>query len=145
MRPGFPRLITDIRWQKPPRPWEITGGGRALRIGKRTVALAEVSGYTTSESREPNVVGHLAAIGLFMGLGAMFIVPVMMGLVGPKFLVGAVLFIGLGLSAIVEIRGLSAIHLYRLDIELVGGDTLPFVSVAPHEVDALVAALEARK
>ena len=136
--------MDDIRWQKPPRPWELSQDGEAVRLGARWVRLGDVAGYATEQVHDPNIIGHLFAVGLFMGLGSLFLIPVMADLVGPKFLVGEVLFIGLGISAVLELRGLNPIRLFRVDIQLANGETVPFVSTEEREAEALAATLALR-
>lgn len=95
-----------FQWEKPPRPWELVARGENLRVGAVTYAMRDITSFETGEVLEPNVNGHLAAVGLFLGLGALFILPIVMSLARPKFLIGGALFIGIGLTALAEARRL---------------------------------------
>jgi len=130
-------LVDKIIWQRPPRPWELCEGGQALRVGGRRVRLADIVDHRTYEEIEPNITGHLMAVGLFFALGSVFVVPVIMTLVGPKFLIGAALFGGLGAAAIGEVLRRRPIRLWRVDIALASGETVTFAWASPDEVLAL--------
>lgn len=128
-------------WKPPPQPWSIIDQGRCLRIGDRRYALGDITGYETAETIEPNIVGHLMAVGLFMSIGAGFAVPVLMSLSPAKFLVGAILFIAIGATALSEIVRARAIHLFIVDIRLRSGVTVRFSSDQRAQMNALAAAL----
>ncbi len=139
--------MADIRWQKPPRPWEIEAGdagpdGALLRIGDKRYAVREIVGLRPSRISEPNVNGHLLAIGLFLLIGAIFVLPVVLQLVEKKFLFGGVLFLGIGATAILEVVKGQRMELYRLEIDLASGALAQFSTPDADECWALIQALE---
>ena len=125
----------------PTRPWRLGPDGRTVTFGDRSVLLAAVAGVEIAEIYEPNVIGHLMAVGLFLLGGAMFVMPVALTVARPKFLLGGALFITIGVTALVEIFRSRAMHLHRLDISLKSGETVQFTSDQRAEVEALSAVL----
>lgn len=87
-------------------------------------------------------MGHLIAVVLFLGGGALFVVPVAMTLAAPKFLIGGSLFLLIGLSALAEIFRGHTIHLHWVDIRLTSGETVRFTTDRETEAIALTAVLQ---
>ena len=131
---------------RPPAPWSIeTGSGPGdehLRIGRRTVRLAEIAGCDAATTAEVNVNGHMAAIGLFLSAGALFVLPVVMNILHPRFLAGGILFIGIGLMALADILQGHGLVVHRVSIRLVDGGETTFASPHAEECRRLVAALQ---
>lgn len=136
--------MDDFHWQKPPRPWALRDRGATLRLGKRLVPVASIAGVRARAVYDPNVTGHLMAVGIFLGVGSVFLLPVLMALARPKFLIGTVLFFGLGLAAISDLRRRRGIELYCLDLDLAGGETVTFSARTWAEIQALEAAIRSR-
>lgn len=141
-------MSDDIRWQKPPRPWEIVardanGRPAALRIGQRQVDLAAVVRCRCELVSTPNMDGHVLAVASFLITGALFVLPVVMSLLEPRFLLGGVLCFAIGLSSLGEMRRIHRIEVYNVHLDREDGTTETFTAADPAEAAALVAALEA--
>lgn len=134
----------DPSISKPPRPWAVEPDGRYLRIGKRVIPLVDVMDFDAGQTYEPNVLGHIMAAGIFFVGGALFVLPVVMSIASAKFLLGGVLFIGIGATAVGEIRRTRGIHLFHVDLAMVSGETVRFTSAAESETDALARLLRSR-
>ena len=129
---------------RPPRPWALEPDSRYLRIGKRVVPLVDVMDFEAGETYEPNVLGYIMSAGLFFGGAALFVLPVVMSLASAKFLLGGMLFIAIGATALGEIRRTHGIHLFHVDLAMVSGETVRFTSAAQSETDALARLLRSR-
>lgn len=141
-------MSQDIRWQKPPRPWEIVardahGRPAALRIGQRHVDLATVVRFRSEFLSTPNMDGHLLAVVTFLIAGALFVLPVVMNLIEPRFLLGGVLCFAIGLSSLGEMRRIHRIEVYQVSLDREDCTTEVFTTAAPAEAAALLATLEA--
>lgn len=132
-----------------PAAWEVlepdaTGQGR-LRLGARIVPLADVVGFRATSTTELNVDGHLAAVGLFLAAGALFLIPVAMAIAHPRFMVGAVLFFGIGIMILVDIAKGHRNIVHRVEIRLADGSEASFASVDPTICQGLALALAGRQ
>ncbi len=125
-----------------PRAWRFDPATRTVSFGRHRVRLADVALVEPGELWEPNVIGHLAAVSLFLGAGLMFVIPVAMTLTAPKFLIGGGLFVVIGVSALVEVFRGHTIHLHWIDIRLVNGETVRFTTDRQPEAIALTAVLQ---
>lgn len=130
-------MSANLHAQKRPRAWAIEDDGEVLRIGTRRIAAGDIVGFEASRVTEPNVTGHLLAVGMFFAIGCLFVMPVAMSLARPKFLLGGVLFLGIGLTAIGEIRRSRGIRLHCVDVLLASGETVRFTAAEPSEAFAL--------
>ena len=133
----------DITLARPPRPWALQDRDQ-LRVGQNILPLADVQAFETGEVVEPNVIGHLMAVGLFLFGGALFIIPVAAQIARPKFLLGGVLLIFIGLTAIGEILRARSIHLFHVDIRMKSGRVVRFTSDQKAEAEALAGLLRTR-
>lgn len=138
--------MDDMRWQAAPRPWEVVrcdhaGRPAELRIGGRRVPLATVADWRIEHVVEPNVDGYLAAVAMFMVASAMFVVPVLMNLLEPRFLLGAALFAGIGMTALGDLGRGRLIDLMRLHLRLCDGASITFSTCDVTEVQRLEAVL----
>ncbi|MGE0699399.1 MAG: DUF6232 family protein [Hyphomicrobiaceae bacterium] len=135
---------------RPPAPWSIEleaeRGAQAgmLRLGHRRVPLARIAGLEAGSSVEVNADGHMATVALFLSLAALFVLPVLMNILHPRFLIGGVLFAGIGLSALADILQGHGMTVHRVLIRLADGSTETFASPDPAECRSLVSALEQR-
>ncbi len=139
--------MSDYLGERAPRAWEIRsssadGSGGWLRIGHRAYALRDIAGVSSDCRMEPNIDGHLAMISGFMLAGVAFILPVALDLARTRFLIGGIVFVGIGLMGVGEILRRRATRLYRLEIALRDGSSTVFSTADPAEVMALQAALE---
>lgn len=131
------------------RVWEIWTGNEGvpidvLQIGTQAWRVSDVVGYRDWHRHEPNVDGHLLALALLSGVGGLLLLPVILKIADPKFLIGAILYIGVGLSVFGDLRRNTPLTLYGLDIDLRNGTTFPFRTADIEELNALRAALETR-
>ena len=126
-----------------PRAWRFDPARRLVSFGRHSFRLADVAGVELGELREPNVIGHLTAVAMFLGAGLLFILPVAMTLAAPKFLIGGGLFVAIGVSALVEIFRGHTIRLHWIDIRLTNGETVRFTTDRQSEAMALTAVLQA--
>ena len=141
--------MSDYLGTEAPRPWEIRaspadGSGGWLRIGHRAYALQDVAGVQASCDVEPNVDGHLLMIAAFMATGVGFVLPVIMNLARTRFVLGGVLFIGIGLMGLTEVLRRRSLRLYKLEIRLRDGTSTEFATADPREALALQAVLQQR-
>ena len=118
-----------------PAAWELlepdAAGRDRLRLGARILLLTDVVGFTATSATELNIDGHLAAVGLFLGAGAMFVLPVTLGIAHPRFMAGAVLFFGIGIMILVDIAQGHRHVVHRVQIRLADGSLASFTSVDP--------------
>ena len=131
------------------RVWEIWTGDEGvpvdvLQIGTQAWRVSDVVGYRDWYRHEPNVDGHLLALALLSGVGGLLLLPVVLKIADPKFLIGAILYIGIGLSVFGDLRRNTPVTLYGLDIDLRDGSTFPFRTANIEELKALRGALDAR-
>lgn len=136
----------ELRWEEPPRPWEILekdyrGSPALLRVGSRRVALADVHDFRKEFCSEPNVDGHLMTISLFMLTAAVFVLLALLQLIRMRFLLATAIFAAIGFSGLAELRKLSRIETHRVRISLRSGDGIEFVTTIPAEAEALCAVL----
>ncbi|MFM9943151.1 MAG: DUF6232 family protein [Hyphomicrobiaceae bacterium] len=141
--------MSELMTQQAPRPWEIRasaadGSGGWLRIGHRAFALRDIVGVGSTARTEPNIDGHLVMIVGFMLAGLAFVLPVVMNLARTRFLMGGVLFIGIGVMGVTEIVRRRSATLYRLEIRFRDGTRAEFATAEPKEFLALQAALAER-
>lgn len=135
-------------YSRAPAPWSIetteATGDEVLRLGRRTVRVADISGCASETAVELNIDGHFAAVALFMAAGAGLVMPVALGILNPRFLAGGILFTGIGLMVLQDIFRGHRLTTHRVIIKLVNGATERFASPHVTECRALVAAIEAR-
>ena len=129
---------------KASRPWALESREH-LRVGQTIVPLADVETFEAGDLSEPNVIGHLAAVGLFLFGGAFFILPVALQVARPKFLLGGGLLVAIGLTALREIFRLRSVHLFHVDIRMRGGRVIRFTSDKKAETEALAGLLGMRR
>ncbi len=129
--------------QSLPRAWRFDPASRTVSFGQHRLRLSDVASVKPGELFEPNVIGHLIAVALFLGAGSLFVIPVALTLAAPKFLIGGGLFILIGLSALAEIFRGHTIHLHWIDIRLTNGETVRFTTDRQTEAIALAAVLRA--
>ncbi len=131
-----------------PAAWEFIGpdaaGHDRLRLGARIYGLDDVVDVTATSTTELNIDGHLMAVGLFLAAGALFLVPVAMTIVHPRFMVGAVLFFGIGIMILADIAQGHRNVMHRLEIRLADGNSAKFASVDPAICQGLAQALASR-
>jgi hypothetical protein len=140
--------ILDL--SRPPRPWSIEDAvgppdaGPRLRLGQRSLRLVDVVGVEASSATELNYDGHMLAAGVFMGMGLVFLLGVVALLWHPRFLMGAVVFLAIGLMLVADIGQGHSMTVHRVRIRLADGGSLTFATAEIAEARGLVAALEAR-
>lgn len=139
--------MADIRWQQAPRPWRVTdfdamGRPRRLLVGARPVALADVARWRIDRVAETNVTGYLALAMLFLVSGCLVVIPVAMGFIEPRYLLAAVLFILIGLTAFGDLGRARPIDLVHVRLRLTTGDEIAFATSEPAEAAAFVAVLQ---
>ncbi len=130
-----------------PPPWSIEARGEGsahLRIGDRVVPLRDVLGCEASSTAEINVAGHWLAVGLFMALGALFVLPVVVLGFGSHFLAGGFLFMFIGLTAFFDMFAGRGLVVHRVRVRLTDGRVAVFSSPHVRECQSLVDALESR-
>ena len=127
------------------RPWQLDPSSRQLRIGEQRLSLADVADFSAGETYEPNVAGHLLAVTVFMGAGAMFVILVATTLAAPKFLIAAGLLLAIGASAFGEVTRSRCMHVHWVDIRLKNGATVRFTSDSPAETQALSVVLRSNR
>ena len=125
-----------------PRAWRFDPASRTVSFGRHRFRLSDVATVEPGEVWEPNVLGHLMAVALFLGAGSLFILPVALTLAAPKFLIGGGLFVLIGVSALTEIFRGHTIHLHWIDIRLTNGETVRFTTDRQTEAAALTAVLQ---
>lgn len=145
--PGSAHVVTvyPFLWQQAPRPWQIVPArGRqpaALRIGERTVPLADIAGVQLAEQVEFNAHGHLVMIGGFGFLALGFFLAVVSGVAQPRYVGGGVMFMLIAAFGLVEVMGRRPMRLLTLHIVRRDGAWENFSSADPGEVSALAEAL----
>lgn len=140
--------MTDIRWQTAPRPFEVTaadarGRPTELRIGQRRLRLGEVVACHADRVREPILDAHLVTVAMFMLGGGLIVLPVVMNLLEPRYLFGALLFMAIGLSALAEMRRALTLDLVHVRLELAAGSVETFSTTKLAEAEALMALVAA--
>lgn len=132
-----------------PVAWEVlepdVAGQDRLRLGARIVRLADVVDFKATSTTELNIDGHLAAVGLFLAAGAVFLVPVAMSIAHPRFMAGAVLFFGIGIMILVDIAQGHRNVMHRVEIRLADGSQTRFASVDPAICQGLAQALASHR
>ncbi|MEZ5849037.1 MAG: DUF6232 family protein [Hyphomicrobiaceae bacterium] len=132
--------MVDV-WARAPSIWEISRDGRALRIGQKTCALADIVSVVQREEVEGNISGQITAAVVMIGLGVLFILPVVMTIAEPKFLIGGALFVGIGITALLDLRQACPIRLQIVDIGLRDGTSLRLTTARPAEAQGLLETL----
>jgi len=130
---------------RPPAPWSIemngAGGDDHVRIGHRRLRLRDVASVHSGTATEMNGEGHILAVGMFMGAGALLVLPVAMQLLHHRFLAGGILFIGIGLATLSDVLNGHRIVIHRVALRLKDGRTETFSSTEAAECARLVATL----
>lgn len=135
--------ILDL--SRAPEPWSIEAGQgerqTMLRLGRRWICLDDIVATEAASVVEYNVEGHMLAVGMFLGAGSLIVLAVALLLLHPRFLAGGMLFVGIGLMLISDIRQGHGMTLHRLILHLADGRREVFASADVAEVAALEAAL----
>ena len=126
-----------------PRAWRFDPASRTVSFGQHRFPVSDVASVEPGELVEPNVLGHLLAAAVFLGAGALFVIPVAMTLSAAKFLIAGTLFILIGVSTLGELFSSHTMHLHWLDIRLKSGETVRFTTDREPEALALSAVLQA--
>ncbi len=132
--------MVDI-WAKAPPVWEISRDGRHLRIGQRTCAIADIASIDHRVEVDANVSGQVTAAVVMIGLGMMFVLPVVMAIAEPKFLIGGALFVGIGITALFDLRQACPICLQIVEIRLGDGNSLRLTTTRAAEAHGLLEAM----
>jgi hypothetical protein len=124
--------------------WEITpaaltpGLGPMLRIGARSVPTSQISGVVGSLDQDR---GRRPALFLMCAFGLIAMV-FLWGVVDvgwrTRFLLGAVVFGAIGLSAISDLLWNSTTGVYRVEVLLADGDSLRYATNDPAEQHRLL-------
>lgn len=138
--------MTTLAWDAAaPAAWEVIPGvapGEArLRLGARIYRLDDVVASTPTSVTEYNIDGHLMTVAMFLAAGAAFLLPVAMAIASPKFLVGTVLFFGIGIMVLLDITQGHRHVMHRLDLRFADGSATTFACVDASIRDGLAAAL----
>lgn len=99
-----------------------------LRFGRHAVPLAAVRRYAPVHHRDRDINSTLATVALFVGAASfMLILVVEMGW-RARFLVATLLFTSVAVAAITDLSRTFRLNIYRLEIELDGGERVMFVT-----------------
>jgi hypothetical protein len=138
--------ILDL--SRPPAPWSIVEGETprddVLLIGRRRVRLGDIAAARAASVAELNYDGHMLAVGMFMGIGCLFALAVATTIASPRFLAGTIVFVGIGLMLIADIRQGHAMTVHRVVLRLCDGTSEIFATTDTAEASRLIAELEAR-
>jgi hypothetical protein len=128
-------------------PWEITPAGKTpglgamVRIGARAVPLLQVRGVIGSLDRDTDRRPALLTVALFGVIACVFLFGVVDLGWRERFLLGAVVFGGIGLMALNDLMWLSTGGIYRVEILLASGETLRYATVDPADQERLLNAV----
>lgn len=101
----------------------------------------DIGSHEATFTSEANNDGHFLAIAVFMLLGGLLILAVLLELAMPRYLVGAAIFIAIGMTGIGELRRVRRIELYHVTIHLRSGGAVGFATADLSEATGLSAAL----
>lgn len=131
-----------------PAPWSIepgtASGSDVLRLGHRALPLAEIVSCRAASTAEINVGGQMASVALFMSAGAALLVLVAMGALSARFLVGCILFCGIGLMSLSDLLRGHTLVVHRVIFRLAHGATHTFTSPHIDDCRTLMSALDRR-
>jgi hypothetical protein len=128
--------------------WEITPADRTpqlgamLRVGARAIPLNYVRGFIGSADGETDKKPAFAILAVF-GIAALFF---LLGVLDvgwrTRFLVAAVLFACIAISALHDLAWQTTSGIFRVEILTASGETIRYATVRQGEQQALLAALE---
>ena len=127
--------------------WEILPSGRTptvgelLRLGPRAIPVGDIRGFVATTDLEADKKPAIATMTVFGVIGMLFLFGVIDIGMRARFLVAAILFGSIALSALNDILWLTTSGIYRVDVLTAGGESVRFATVDPHEHAALMAAL----
>lgn len=127
--------------------WEILPHGRTpavgemLRVGPRAVPASDIRGFVATTDRQSDKKPALATMVIFGGVGMLFLFGVIDIGMRARFLVAAILFGAIALSALNDMFWLTTTGIYRVDILTAGGKSVRYATVDPADHAALMAAL----
>jgi hypothetical protein len=133
-----------------PRPdmsWELSPAvrtphlGPVLRVGARAIPVRDITGYIGSADNDTDKKPAFATLAVF-GLATMFFLLGVLDLgLRTRFLLGAVLFGIIGLSALHDLAWLTTSTIYRVEIHLASGEVVRYATIHQTKQAALLNAL----
>ena len=132
----------------PPLTWELSpaertpGLGAVLRLGARAIPVSDIRGFIGSSDLEVDRNPAYATLAVF-GVAALFF---LLGVLDIgwrlRFLVAAVLFALIALSALHDMAWMTTSGLFRVEILTAHGETLRYTTVDPADHERLLSALD---
>lgn len=120
--------------------WEIVPAaatpivGATLRLAQRALPLAEIRGVIVTSDSRREIRPALAVLMAFGSIGLVIVIGVLGFEWRTRMLVGALLFVAIGLSALNDILWLTRASLHRVEILTARGETLVYATT--DETDA---------
>jgi hypothetical protein len=127
--------------------WEIVPAaatpivGATLRLSQRALPLGEIRGVIMTSDSRREIRPALAVLAAFGSIGLVLVIGVLGLEWRTRMLVGALLFVAIGLSALNDIVWLTRASLHRVEILTARGETLVYATTDESDARRLAACL----
>jgi Family of unknown function (DUF6232) len=128
-------------WELTPAAWTPSLGSM-LRVGARAIPVRDIRGFIGSADHDKDKKPAFAVMGIFGLVAVIFLLGVIDIGWRQRFLVGAIMFGLIAISALHDIAWQTLAGLYRVEILTANGESLSFTTVDAKEQAALLTVLE---